>query len=67
MHKINGQDMKRHNVHLIINTIMQWGPISRTELRDRVGLTAATVINITNDLLERDIILQEGPAKGARR
>ena len=67
MHKINGQDMKRHNVHLIINTIMQWGPISRTELRDRVGLTAATVINITNDLLERDIILQEGLAAGSSK
>lgn len=67
MHKINGQDMKRHNVHLIINTIMQRGPISRTELRDRVGLTAATVINITNDLLERNIILQEGLATGSSK
>ena len=67
MHKINGQDMKRHNVHLIINTIMQHGPISRTELRDRVGLTAATVINITNDLLERNIILQEGLAAGSSK
>lgn len=59
--------MKRHNVHLVINTIMQRGPISRTELRDRVGLTAATVINITNDLLERNIILQEGLASASSK
>jgi len=59
--------MKRHNVHLVINTIMQRGPISRTELRDRVGLTAATVINITNDLLERNIILQEGLAAASSK
>lgn len=67
MHKINGQDMKRHNVHLVINTIIQFGPISRTQLRDRVGLTAATVINITNDLLERNIIVQEGLASASSK
>lgn len=67
MEKINGQDMKRHNVHLIINTIIRYGPISRTELRDKVGLTAATVINITNDLLERNIIVQEGLAAASSK
>lgn len=67
MQKINGQDMKRHNVHLVINTIIKYGPISRTELRDRVGLTAATVINITNDLLERNILLQEGLAAASSK
>ena len=67
MQKINGQDMKRHNVHLVINTIIQNGPISRTELRERVGLTAATVINITNDLLERNIIVQEGLASASSK
>lgn len=67
MQKINGQDMKRHNVHLVINTIIQYGPISRTQLRDRVGLTAATVINITNDLLERNIIVQEGLAAASSK
>jgi len=67
MQKINGQDMKRHNVHLVINTIIKYGPISRTELRDKVGLTAATVINITNDLLERNIIVQEGLAAASSK
>lgn len=67
MQKINSQDMRRHNVQLIINTIRQLGPVSRTELRDRVGLTAATVINITNDLLERNIIVQEGLATGSSK
>ena len=67
MQKINGQDMKRHNVHLVINTIIQYGPISRTELRDKVGLTAATVINITNDLLEKNIIVQEGLATASSK
>lgn len=67
MHKINGQDMKRHNVLLIINTIMRLGPISRTDLRNKVGLTAATVINITNDLLAQNIIVQEGLASGSAK
>lgn len=67
MQKINGQDMRRHNVHLIIDTVLRFGPISRTELRDRVGLTAATVINITNELLEWNILVQEGLASGGSK
>lgn len=42
--RINSQVMKNNNVMLIINTIQQRAPISRTELTRAVGLTTASVI-----------------------
>lgn len=64
MRRINSQVMKNYNALLIIRTIRQNAPISRTELTRRVGLTTASVINITNALTEAGILVQVGLANG---
>lgn len=60
--RINSQIMKTNNVLLIIHTIQQNAPISRTELTAKVGLTTAAVINITNALMDAGILVQTGRA-----
>jgi len=60
MKNINSQIMKNTNALLILNTIRNAAPISRTELVHRVGLTSASVINITNDMIQQGILVQTG-------
>lgn len=65
MRRINSQVMKNYNVMLIVRTVQQNAPISRTELTAKVGLTTASVINITNALIEAGVLRQVGHASGA--
>ena len=60
MHKINSQDMRNYNVRMIIRMVQRHAPISRTELTTKVGLTTASVINITNMLIEKGILQTTG-------
>lgn len=62
MRRINSQVMKNYNVLMIIRTVQQHAPISRTALTNRVGLTTASVINITNALIDAGILLEAGRA-----
>ncbi len=62
--RINSQIMKTNNVLLIVHTIQQNAPISRSELTQRVGLTTAAVIHITNELMEAGVLVQTGRADG---
>jgi len=64
MRRINSQVMKNYNVMLIIKTVQQNAPISRTELTQKVGLTTASVINITNALMDAGILVRAGLAGG---
>lgn len=59
---INSKVMKANNTLLVLETIMRRGAISRTELTRLVGLSQASVINVTNALLETKIILEAGRA-----
>jgi N-acetylglucosamine repressor len=65
MRKINSQVMKYHNAMLIVRTVQKHAPISRTELTQLVGLTTASVINITNALMKAGILVQIGLANGS--
>lgn len=62
--RINSQIMKTNNVQLIVHTIQQNAPISRSDLTRRVGLTTAAVIKLTNELMEAGILIQTGRADG---
>ncbi len=62
MSSINSQVMRSNNLMLIIRTIQQNAPISRTELTSRVGLTSASVVNITNALIDAGMLVQKGYA-----
>ena len=60
MRRINNQVMRLFNVMQIIRTVQRCAPISRTALTEKMGLTAASVTNLTNGLLEAGILRQVG-------
>ena len=57
------------NRSAVLNTIKAHGPISRTDITQRTGLSAATVSGITADLLKSGLILEKaiGDSSGGRR
>ena len=57
------------NRSAVLNTIKTHGPISRTDIAQRTGLSAATVSGITAGLLESELILEKavGDSSGGRR
>lgn len=60
MQRINSQIMKTYNALSILKLVRQNAPISRTELVRRMGLTPASVINITNELIARGLLAESG-------
>lgn len=50
--------LKGMNESLILNLIRQRGPISRADLAKFTNLTAPTVTNITNKLLDSNLIIE---------
>ena len=61
--------MKQMNTMLILNLIRQTGEISRIDIAKSTGLTAATVTNLTAELLEKRIIKEHsvGESTGGRK
>lgn len=57
------------NRSAVLHAIMRFGPISRTEVAERTGLSAATVSGITADLIASDLIFEKeaGDSSGGRR
>lgn len=53
-------DNHRHRRYLILNLIKRFGPVSRTELTELTDLRAATVGEITKELLEEELIVHSG-------
>ena len=60
MRKINSGVMKRFNLMQVVRTVQRRGPISRTALAEQLGLTVATVTNLSNGLVEAGILCQAG-------
>lgn len=61
--------LKGMNESLVINIIRQRGPISRVDIARLTGLTQPTVTNITNKLMESNLIMEYmmGESSGGRR
>lgn len=55
---VNHQLVKIQNRNLILRLIYERGSISRQEIAREIGLTPATVTNITGELLEEGIIVE---------
>jgi N-acetylglucosamine repressor len=53
----------------VLYSIMRFGPISRTQVAERTGLSAATITGITAELIEANLIFEkeEGDSRGGRR
>ena len=48
------------NSHLVLETILNKGPISRAAISNKLGLTKATISTIVADLLEKQLIREIG-------
>lgn len=61
--------MKSTNINLILNKIREHGSISRVQIAKETGLTAATVTNLTSELLSVGIIVEAdtGLSTGGRK
>lgn len=57
------------NRSTVLNTIKNHGPLSRTAIAQRTGLSAATITAITGELIQRGLIFEkeEGNSSGGRR
>ena len=57
------------NRSAVLNTIKNYGPISRAEIARKTGLSAATITGISTELLQDNLIFEkeEGDSSGGRR
>src|SRR5271167_223686 len=67
--QFSGTNLERagdHNQRVTLHAVRVNGPITRTELVLKTGLTAAAIANITNRLLRDRLILRAGRILGGR-
>jgi predicted NBD/HSP70 family sugar kinase len=68
-HPLGNRDLIRAiNRSAVLNTVKTHGPIARTEVARRTGLSAATVTGITAELLNQNLIVEKaaGDSSGGR-
>ena len=51
--------VKSHNTRAILLSLLQEGPISRVELAEKHSLSNTTITNITSELLDQGIVIEE--------
>jgi predicted NBD/HSP70 family sugar kinase len=67
--QLSGTNLVRagdHNQRVTLHAVRVSGPVTRTELVSKTGLTPAAIANITNRLLSERLILRAGRLHGAR-
>src|SRR5579863_2781911 len=67
--RLSGTNLERagdHNQRVTLHAVRLNGPVTRTELVLKTGLTAASIANITNRLLTSRLILRAGRILGGR-
>jgi predicted NBD/HSP70 family sugar kinase len=67
--QLSGTNLVRagdHNQRVTLHAVRLNGPVTRTELVSKTGLTPAAIANITNRLLKDRLILRAGRLRGAR-
>jgi hypothetical protein len=66
---LSGTNLERagdHNQRVTLHAIRVSGPVTRAELSQMTGLTAAAIANITKRLLRQRLILEAGTTRGLR-
>lgn len=65
----NQHIVKRENKKLVLNTIRNKSPISRTDIANITGLNKGTVSSLVSELIDEKLISETGPGKssGGRR
>lgn len=66
---VDSTSIRERNLSLVLNQVRQAGTISRSALVHQIGLSAGTISNLANILLENGFIYESGPGKssGGRR
>jgi predicted NBD/HSP70 family sugar kinase len=54
------RDLRRHNRSTLLSKLFFDGPLSRHELSQLTGLSAATVSNVTGELVEERLVIEAG-------
>jgi predicted NBD/HSP70 family sugar kinase len=54
------RDLRRHNRSALLSKLFFDGPLSRHELSSLTGLSAATVSNVTGELIDERLIIEAG-------
>lgn len=60
MQKRGLRDVKRRNRHVIIQSIMDSGLLSRVEISQKTGLAPSTVSTLVAELLEQGLLTEGG-------
>lgn len=60
-------DVKEHNLHAILSTLLRCGSTSRVDMARRTGLSSTTITNLITLLLEQGIVEEAGKDGGAGR
>lgn len=65
----SGSAIKSHNVRAILLTLLRDQVVSRIRLAGMTGLSATTITNLVNELLDQGVLTEENnhPRKGRRR
>jgi glucokinase len=65
-HIINASQMRRVNRAAILELIRQAGPIARSEIARKLGLSQPTVMRIVDELLEKEMVRYNGETEASR-
>jgi len=61
----NQHVVKKENKIIVLETIKEYSPISRTNIANKTGLNKGTVSSLVNELLKKDIIYESGPGQSS--
>lgn len=64
--RLDRDAIKRVNRNLVLNLVKSDGPLSRRDIVRRSGLSAATVSNLTAELIAEDLVHEMGPGETTR-
>lgn len=64
--RLDRDAIKRVNRNLVLNLVKSDGPLSRRDIVRRSGLSAATVTNLTAELIAEDLVHEMGPGEATR-
>ncbi|MBJ6362826.1 ROK family protein [Paenibacillus sp. GCM10012307] len=61
--------IKQMNTAVVLEAVMKQAPLSRAAISERTGLNKATVSNLVQDLIDRDLVVEigTGQSSGGRR
>jgi predicted NBD/HSP70 family sugar kinase len=63
---VRPEEIRRHNLSLLLNEIHTRGELSRTDLTARLGLNRSTIGALVSDLVELGLVSEYIPARGDR-